>query len=431
MSPTTKTTLLDLFDLGSTKLDAFVIETGRSERSRRILGKHKSAISSDLEDWTGLDGRLLGWHSACPSESDGSKYEVSTEIARNEDGTEIDVRLECGCESWKTGKMFKPQQPCKHLLAFAALVVLPAELRLSKITTITTPNAFEGSATATPAKASAWQEKISAGIGNAVLKVANSIWVVLQSGNVPLVIGPTGCGKTSAARLVATDFMSGALVEHSGADSWSDSDLVGFVHANGERFPGPVAKACDMARFEGNTLLFLDEFTRYNRRVQDGLMNFVLPTPNRAAKAMGYDTDEPIHRAMAPFWGETWAPVSMLKLVLACNPWGTEIDPALVRRTEPVMVDFDPDLALMLAGKLRDAVSASWRATADGSLPLPIEYQALSQTTGPEDLTIVGRYVRRLQVLDPAAAEGYLAVLAGLKIKPEDIGIKKPVLGAA
>jgi len=38
---------------------------------------------------------------------------------------------------------------------------------------------------------------------------------------------------------------------------------------------------------------------------------------------------------------------------------------------------------------------------------------------------VVGRYMRRLQVLDDAAAEGYLAILAGLKIKPEDIGIQK------
>lgn len=321
----------------------------------------------------------------------------------------------CPCIDWKQGGMHEtPQRPCKHLLAVFEQVQIPDGYKVTPgdlpVREDDTDNVQD------------WPARISEAIGKAIQKLADQLWEVIDAGEVPLAIGPTGCGKTSAARLIATDRMCGQLVEHSGADSWTDSDLVGFVHANGERFPGPVATACNVATLtDSPVLLFLDEFTRYNRRVQDGLMQFLLPIGTKVAAAMGYDAASPIRRATAPFWGDTWAETDRLKVVLACNPWGTELDPALVRRTTPVQVGFDQGVASLLGGKLQAAVTASWRATEDGSLPLPIEYQALARTKSPNDLGLVAGYIRRLKALDPGAAEAYLAMLGGLGIKQDEL----------
>ena len=389
----------------------FTVDSGRLNRSQDILKQHGADLRNAVAKAEAPDA--VSWSVTVPGSARGG-YLTAIHVVGGK------LQVSCACVDWKTGgQSTRPQMPCKHILALAELVTVPDGLNINGIE-IPAVDAVSA------APAMDWRDSISQAIQTAVENIAVRIQTILASGGVPLVIGPTGCGKTSAVRLVAQAMTNCLLVEHAGADSWTDSDVVGFVHANGERFPGPVARAC-AALAEGfdQALLFLDEFTRYNRRVQDGLMSFILPTPAPAAKTMGYAVDESIHRASAPFWGEAWAPVSTLKLVLACNPWGTELDPALVRRTDPLPIEFDEAVAQKLGDRLCQAVTASWRACADGSLPLPIEYQALAHSSGPDDLQVVAGYIRRLQVLDPGAAEGYLAVLSGMKIRPQDLGISR------
>lgn len=398
------TTLLEAAQKAPTH---WCVELERMKKGRELAQKLTPQRMEQFADAADLSWEVQG--------TGTSHYSVK--IALRKEAFFIRVKAFCPCPDFVQNGMHEtPQRPCKHLLAAFASTKIPEGFPV-------VPD--DGNIVLEKAPVDAdqnWPARIGDAIGKAIQRLADQLWDAIQAGEVPLLIGPTGCGKTSAARLVATDRMRGMLVEHAGADSWTDSDLVGFVHANGQRFPGPVATACDQATLTDTpVLLFLDEFTRYNRRVQDGLMSFLLPIQPTIARAMGYDTDCPIRRAAAPFWGDTWAETERLKVVLACNPWGTELDPALVRRTTPVTVGFDAGVAALLGSKLQAAVTASWRATEDGSLPLPIEYQALAATKGPQDLSLVAGYVRRLKVLDPGAAEGYVAMLGGMGIKQEEL----------
>ncbi len=204
------------------------------------------------------------------------------------------------------------------------------------------------------------------------------------------------------------------LVEHAGADSYTDSDLVGVMMPSGLRMPGPVAQALGHAREMCEpVLLFLDEFTRYHMRAQESLMRLLLPIGADVAKTLGVEHDGAIRATSAPFWGDEWAPADLLHTALACNPWGTPLDPALVRRTVPVMVGFADEVAALFDANLAAAIRISWTGTQDGTLPLPLEYGELARAAAPGDVLILDRYRSRLAVLDPAAATAFDALLKG------------------
>ena len=83
-------------------------------------------------------------------------------------------------------------------------------------------------------------------------------------------------------------------------------------------------------------------------------------------------------------WGLDWAPVSRCKVALACNPWGSALDPALVRRTVPLEVGFDPAVAALFQKPARDAIETSWKLVTEGQLPLPIGYTLLAEAADPD-----------------------------------------------
>jgi len=254
-------------------------------------------------------------------------------------------------------------------------------------------------------------------ISKAVSSLAESVLAVLKEGYVPFLLGPTGVGKTSAIRQVALATQS-LLIEHAGADSFTDSDLVGVEMPSGKRMPGPIGNALTHAREMGEpVLLFLDEFLRYNSRAQESLMRLLLPIPAEITRVMGISHDGAIRATSAPFWGDEWAPAESVSIVLAANPWGNVPDPALVRRTVPIMVGFDNSVAGLFSQKTRAAIDLSWKGTADGSLPLPIEYGELARAQSADDPAILSRYTNRLMALDPAAAKGFETLLSNLGAK--------------
>ena len=102
--------------------------------------------------------------------------------------------------------------------------------------------------------------------------------------------------------------------------------------------------------------------------------------------------------------------------MLAANPWGSALDPALLRRVEPLEVQMADAVAALFEQRLADAIRASWKSVDQGELPLPIEYQHLSTAQAPDDTRILQRYLTRLHILDRAAAEGYRHLLHGLGI---------------
>ena len=346
----------------------------------------------------------------------GSSCYMLHAVIKCDSSSDAQVWIGCTCPDWldSGGWCMNPPRPCKHLLAWAEKMHLPPINR----TFVPSPtNPIEGTMEdEEPLPPESFKDNIRSSVELAVRELADQIWVVVQAGAVPFLLGPTGCGKTSANRMMAIDHGM-AFVEHAGSDAWTESDLVGIVHTNGQKFPGPVAAACDRATNGQKVHLLLDEFPRNNRRVQDGLMRFLLITPGKVAQAMGVPCEgHDIHITSAPFWGDAWARVEDITICLAGNPWGTDIDPALIRRTEPIRVDFDNRVADLFSSRVSTAIKTSWEAVRQGNMALPVEYQAMTKANGPDDLGLIATYVRRLSFLDTAGADGFVSTLEGLSV---------------
>jgi hypothetical protein len=255
-------------------------------------------------------------------------------------------------------------------------------------------------------------------VGEAITDLAARVETLLLAGEIPFLIGPTGCGKTSAIRMVATRNGWG-FEEVAGCPSFSDSDLVG-LRTDHIEVPGVFARAFRRAQAGEHVLPFLDEVTRFTARALDLLMRPLQAMPVETAQAMGIAASEPIRLAEAPLWGQTWAPASKVRIALACNPWGAPLDPALVRRAHPLQVGFAQDVLQLFTGSVQGAIEASWKAVAEGQLPLPLEYQALLNAAGPDDQALFGPYLARLTAVDSAAADGFATLLRGIGVQISD-----------
>lgn len=346
-------------------------------------------------------------------------YTVEWKIAVNPPTNTASVTPACTCADWFQSGGWTEKRPCKHLLALAIVTEIPPSLQPIKPEAHVAPGAAGGAApqpaASTPAAAPhpPFANRIAGAIDETISRIAGQVREILDQGLVPLLVGPTGSGKTSAIRRVAQS-LDCRLVEHAGADSYTNSDLVGVMMPSGLRLPGPVAQALGQARELGEpVLLFLDEFTRYHMRAQESLMRLLLPIGPEVVKALGIEYDGAVRATSAPFWGDEWAPAEAVHIALACNPWGTPLDPALVRRTVPVMVEFALDVADLFDARLATAIKLSWTGTQDGTLPLPLEYGELVRAESPNDTKILERYRSRLTVLDPAARTAFDALLQG------------------
>jgi hypothetical protein len=350
----------------------------------------------------------------CILEATLHAYNVQWEITPR--GGSAILRPACTCPDWADRGRYS-NTLCKHLLS-AALQNddLPGEI--TNLKPISADIVFPIKAeNPKAAQLEGFNERVRREISKAVSSLAENVLAVLGEGYVPFLLGPTGVGKTSAIRQVALATQS-LLIEHTGADSFTDSDLVGVEMPSGKRMPGPIGNALTHAReMDEPVLLFLDEFLRYNSRAQESLMRLLLPIPADITRVMGISHDGAIRATSAPFWGDEWAPAESVSIVLAANPWGNIPDPALVRRAVPIMVGFENNVAALFSQKTRAAIDLSWKGTADGSLPLPIEYGELARAQSADDPAILARYNNRLMALDPAAAKGFQTLLDNLGAK--------------
>ena len=83
---------------------------------------------------------------------------------------------------------------------------------------------------------------------------------------------------------------------------------------------------------------------------------------------------------------------------------------------QPLPVAFATPVLELFSSPVRDAIETSWKAEAEGQLPLPVEYQALLDAEAPDDATLFRPYLIRLRAIDRAAAEGYHTLLKGMGI---------------
>ena len=387
--------------------DAFLVQNGRLDRAKDIVRKDRLTPLA-----------LSGANRLNQSVRQTiHQYEVSWEIAVNPPTMTARISPSCTCADWLRSGGWTEKRLCKHLLALAMVTKMPNELMPMKpeahVRNQKAEPAQDEEPQPLPATRPPFDKRLTAAITAAIGGIADRVKEVLNEGFVPLLVGPTGCGKTSAVRRAAA-IMSCRLVEHAGADSYTDSDLVGVMMPSGLRMPGPIAQALGNAREMGEpVLLFLDEFTRYHARAQESLMRLLLPIGVEVVQSLGLPFDGAVRATSAPFWGDEWAPAEHVHIALACNPWGTALDPALVRRTVPLAVGFSEEVAGLFSPKLATAIRLSWSGTQDGTLPLPLEYGELSRATGPDDPHVLDRYRSRLAILDPAACTAFDALLKG------------------
>lgn len=344
-------------------------------------------------------------------------YGLRLKIER--EGKKAFVSMSCECEDFKgRGVMIDTShiQPCKHLLKFMKITdVMDVDAQAGSTKPIA--RAEESTSSGAPEEKESllpFSERVKNAINKAVMSLADATTAVLNEGYVPFLLGPTGCGKTSAVSQAAIK-LGARFFETAGADSWTDSDLVGVMMPNGTPMPGPIGAAMTHAEMSDDcVLVFLDEFLRFSPRAQESMMRILLPKSADVAKAMGIQYEGSIRMTSSPFWGECWAPAERFMMVLAANPWGNFPDPALIRRVEPIEVGFSSEVLSLFTGKAKDAIEVSWKGVKDGSLPLPVEYGELSRAKAPDDISFLGRYLSRLKAVDPVAASGYQTLIGNI-----------------
>lgn len=327
---------------------------------------------------------------------------------------------DCDCPDWLQSGGKAQRVPCKHILAVAVDGASAWSAGQPGPSTpddpAEEPDASTPSPTESPTPTADFTQLVRRAIGQAVVRLADRVEAILQADRVPFLIGPTDVAKTSAVRLVAVR-NGWAFEALDGMSSFADADLVGLRTDHGV-YASVIARAFQRARAGETVLLFLDELTRFNQRAMDVLMRPLLPIPCEVAWAQRIPAadGEAVREVEVPMWGLDWAPVSRCKIALAANPWGSPLDPALVRRTVPLEVGFDPAVAALFRKPARDAIETSWKLVTEGQLPLPIGYTLLADTSSPDDLGFLPRYLAQLRALDRPAAEGFRKLTEGMGV---------------
>lgn len=257
----------------------------------------------------------------------------------------------------------------------------------------------------TQAKSYSFAAKISRAIDGAIVEIADNLIEMLDDNLIPVMVGPTGCGKTSAAkkarRSLACKLNRPVGFETvGGMESYGDADLFGLRMPNRD-IEGVIARAFRRARAGELVILFVDEFLRFDRRVQNTFMLALLPTSAEDAQAMGIDTDKPVYVTEAPVWGIEWAPVENIRWIFGCNPWGATVDNAFGRRVQPVYVSYSEAVLKPIEDQeLAEFIKQTWQLTASGGLGLPVEYQQIASMRNGHDRTFIKRYLDKLMFTD-------------------------------
>ncbi len=313
-------------------------------------------------------------------------------------------RADCTCQDFRTRQQ-AAGEPCKHLVA---LFYWLAQHHPQWVNLTAAPSQPPPAANGWPGAA------ISAAVGQAIGALGDLLGAMLLGGAEPLLLGPTGAGKTSAVHAVV-EGLDMALEEGVGSESWTDADLIGSWTASREWAWGPIGRAFQRAREGERVLLFLDEITRFSPRATDVLLRAVQPLSASLARRRGLDIPAEIafvYVVESPLLGRTeWAPADRLLWTLAGNTNVHPLDPALVRRFQVVRVELARAVLQPLPGKVRELVGTLWDGYEQGEIPLPLEYQALTRATNA--VSMFRDFRDRVWALDPIAAEAVTRILAG------------------
>jgi MoxR-like ATPase len=256
-------------------------------------------------------------------------------------------------------------------------------------------------------------EEIGAIIEAIIEELARRIVEALKKKPLLLLSGPTGSGKTSAIHKAVLKLGWG-LEEIVGSESWTDSDLIGSWTPQRKWVCGPIGRAFRRARGGEKVVVFIDEVTRFSPRALDVLMRAVQPIEADIAKAQGLEVEDgEVYIVESPLLGvRLWAPAENIIWIAAGNPGVNPLDPALVRRFPVLLVRLDRRVLEPLPGELKAFVEGLWESYEAGELPLPLEYQALSEESVNIE-ALIEDYIARLEVLDPIAAKAVRTLAEG------------------
>ncbi|HFQ95716.1 MAG TPA: hypothetical protein ENK30_04000, partial [Anaerolineae bacterium] len=183
----------------------FTIEPGRLRRARGLTPATWQALPRG-----GFEGVVLG----------GGQRQTPYHPAIRLDA-EGHLTVACTCADWRTRGMHT-NMPCKHILALA--------FHVGDIPTVSDEVEPDLSETETMQEAPPeppFSQKLRQAIADAIAALADRVDALMQAGEIPFLLGPTGSGKTSAVRLVAQRH-GWAFEEVAGSPSFADSDLVGL-----------------------------------------------------------------------------------------------------------------------------------------------------------------------------------------------------------
>lgn len=319
-----------------------------------------------------------------------------------------DVRVRCTCQDFSTRQQALGLA-CKHVVA-VAMWLADRELHPADLLSDGESVAVADSVWPTSA--------LVAQVGRTIGALAEQIGMYLMDGQCPLLIGPTGVGKTSAVHQVAAALDLG-LEEMVGSDAWTEADLIGTWTPAREWVWGPLGRAFRRAREGEAVLVFVDEVTRFNPRAMDLLLRAIQPVSESLARRMGVAVPTGVGEVFvseAPLLGHRdWAPATHLTWVAAGNPGVNPLDPALVRRLLVLEAELDREVLSALPVEVGELVTMFWDSYEQGELPLPLEYQALTRARSANEL--FNTYRARLRALDPIAAEAVVRLLAGNSIE--------------
>lgn len=312
------------------------------------------------------------------------------------------IQGKCSCQDFTTRQMER-HLACKHLVAVAMWL----DDRGMNPEDLVQPGAAVSAGSTWPNVA------LRLAVGAAISKLANTIGAFLLEGEAPLVIGPTGVGKTTALHKVA-EILDFGMEEVAGSESWTEADLIGTWTPAREWVWGPIGRAFERAK-KGPVIMFVDEVTRFNPRAADILLRAIQPLTASLARRMGLSipagVDE-VFVAEAPLLGyRQWTPADNLLWVAAGNPGINPLDPALVRRFLVLEAKLDRAILTALPADVQTLIGSLWDSYESGELPLPLEYQQLARAKDATDLFRL--YHARLRALDTIAAEAVLRVLEG------------------
>ncbi len=331
-----------------------------------------------------------------------ANYKHKVSVSYGEEGQ---LTGKCSCPDFN-GRQLARGLACKHLVGLCMFLADRG----------TDPQDLVQPGAAAAAAGITWPTgALRVAVGAAIMSLANTMGGYLLEGEAPLVIGPTGVGKTTALHHVA-EILDFGLEEVAGSESWTEADLIGTWTPAREWVWGPIGRAFNRAQQGETVLLFIDEVTRFNPRAADILLRAIQPLASGLARRMGLTAIPPtvdeVFVAEAPLLGyRQWAPADRLLWVAAGNPGVNPLDPALVRRFLVCEARLDRNVLQALPTEVQDLVGSLWDSYEQGELPLPLEYQQLTRARGAADLFRL--YHARLRALDPIAAEAVARILEG------------------